>query len=357
MVDRVDSVDKFRLNSPSGTHIFSEVKIRDIMGGGGSVPPTLEVNQCEVMDSQLRDEFGNDYRTNRETFPITSLGLSTIASSPCEEYFGYEDLVTEYCADIKNFTEQIGNGQTCADRLGTAERKKWCLMDDEGTRLKTDGKCVKNLLRDQYDATASSFCTQNPTDEWCACYNLKNKVCDTNPRAAGCDYFKVLEDNRQVFGPQPVISEDSDDPSKTVYGYSDGFNVLKNNAHCTLRACKKGYIPSGVKSDCKPSYNFCEKDINIQSQSIASIAVDCNADMAELVLPDWWNEERDDSFWDDAREPPFDKFPLNKLPITAFPKKFNWKNMNVRYLTYYTSSSSSLCCLCLLLIMSSLKRR
>ena len=120
--------------------------------------------------------------TNRETVSNHIIRHSSmLASTPCEEYFGYEDLVTEYCGDIKNFTEQIGNGQTCADRLGTAERKKWCLMDDEGTRLKTDGKCVKNLLRDQYDATASSFCSQNPTDEWCACYNLKNKVCDTNP--------------------------------------------------------------------------------------------------------------------------------------------------------------------------------
>jgi len=154
-----------------------------------------------------------------------------------------------------------------------------------------------------------------------------------------------------------VISENPDDPSQTVYGYSDGYNILKNNAHCTLRACKKGYIPENVKTNCQPSYNFCEKDINIQSQSIASIAVDCNTDTAQLVLPDWWNEERDNSFWDDAREPPFDKFPFNKLPMTRFPKKFNWKDINVRYLTYYTSSSSSLCCLCLLLIMSSLKRR
>jgi hypothetical protein len=217
------------------------------MGSGGSAPTTITVDQCEEMDKMLKEEYGDDFATNREKFPITSQALGMLASTPCEEYFGYEDLVTEYCGDIKNFTEQIGNGQTCADRLGTAERKEWCLMDDEGknpgTRLKTDGKCVKNLLRDQYDATASSFCSQNPTDEWCACYNLKNKVCDTNPSAAGCDYFKVLEDNRQVFGPQPVISEDPEDPSKTVYGYSDGFNILKNNAHCTLRACKKGYIP------------------------------------------------------------------------------------------------------------------
>jgi hypothetical protein len=128
------------------------------MGGGGSLTSTVTVDQCEEMDKMLKEEYGDDFATNREKFPITSQSLGMLASTPCEEYFGYEDLVTEYCGDIKNFTEQIGNGQTCADRLGTAERKKWCLMDDEGknpgTRLKTDGKCVKNLLRDQYDATA-----------------------------------------------------------------------------------------------------------------------------------------------------------------------------------------------------------
>jgi len=81
----------------------------------------------------------------------------------------------------------------------------------------------------------------------------------------------------------------------------------------------------------------------------------CNAGLGELKLPDWWEEERNDNFWEDAREPPFDKFPLNKLPITRFPKKFKWKDMNVRYLTYGTISS--ICCILIIIIMSSLKKK
>ena len=38
MVDRLDSVDKFKLNSPSGTHIFSEVKVR----------PTIMSDKCSI---------------------------------------------------------------------------------------------------------------------------------------------------------------------------------------------------------------------------------------------------------------------------------------------------------------------
>ena len=97
------------------------------MGGRGS-SPTIEVDQCEEMDKMLKEEYGDDYKTNREKFPLTSQALGMLASTPCESYFGYENLVREYCADIKNFTDQIGNGQTCADRLGTAERKKWCII-------------------------------------------------------------------------------------------------------------------------------------------------------------------------------------------------------------------------------------
>ena len=329
------------------------------MGGGGSAP-TIEVDQCEEMDKALKEEYGDDYLTNREKFPLTKEALSGVASTPCKTYFKYDDLVKEYCVSVDRFTDQIGSGQTCENRTDVNMRAKWCIRDDEGqpegTRLKTDGKCSKDKLASKYHPTATNFCKSHPEDKWCVCYNLKNKVCDTNPSAAGCEYYKVLEENRIVFGPEPDI-EDPDDSTKKIKGYSDGYKILKETAHCRPRTCDKGYIPENVKSDCAPSYKICDKDINIQAQSIASIAVDCNGDMGELTLPDWWDEERDDSFWDDVREPPFDKFPLNKLPITAFPKKFNWKNMNVRYLTYSGVSSVSSCCLCMLLIMSSLKRR
>jgi hypothetical protein len=59
-----------------------------------------------------------------------------------------------------------------------------------------------------------------------------------------------------------------------------------------------------------------------------------------------------------ARQPPFDKFPLNKLPITRFPEEFDWEDNNVQYLTYGGVGSISLCC-CLIMMfaMKGLKKR
>ena len=298
------------------------------MGGGGSAP-TYEVNQCDVMEDRLRQEYGNDFLTNREKFPITSQALGYLASTPCKDHFEYSKLVREYCGDVKNFTEQVGGGQICADKTDTAMRSKWCLLEKD--RFKTDGKCTKEKLGNQYDSTASTYCKNNPKDKWCACYNLKNKVCFTNATAAGCGYYKQLDENKEYF--------------------KDGYDILKDNAHCRPRVCESGYIPPNVANDCKPSYKFCEKDMNIRSMTNNDIIIDCNG-QGVLVLPDWWDEEFDESFFDEDREPPFDKFPLNKLPITRIPKRFRWKDKNVRYLTYSGVTSISSCCLCIIVLLS-----
>lgn len=320
------------------------------MGGGGSAPPPpVEVNQCDVMENQLKQEYGNDFRTNREKFPLTSQTLAYLAGTPCKDHFNYSSLVNEFCTDINNFDKQVGGGQQCADLADRSVRSRWCLMAGEGQRdgerLKTDQKCTSSQLGEQYHPTASSYCQSHPGDMWCACYNLKNKVCTNNPNAAGCGYYKQLEENRTAFGQEPEGG-----------GYSIGYTILKENAHCRPRSCDSGYIPENVKSDCAPSYNFCDKDLNIQSLTNNNIVVECNGPNFGS-LPDWWDQEFDESFFDDDREPPFDKFPLNKLPITRFPKKFNWKNKNVRYLTYGGVGSVSSSCLCMLLLLMLMRRR
>jgi hypothetical protein len=117
------------------------------MGGGGSVPPAVEIDQCEVMDDTLKEEYGDDFLTNREKFPITSQALGYLAATPCESYFGYEDLVREYCTNVDNYTEQIGNGQTCADKTDTSMRSRWCLMDDEGQEAGRGSRQMENVQK------------------------------------------------------------------------------------------------------------------------------------------------------------------------------------------------------------------
>ena len=365
------------------------------MGGGGSVPPAVEIDQCEVMDDTLKKEYGDDFLTNREKFPITSQALGYLAATPCESHFGYEDLVREYCTNVDNYTEQIGNGQTCADKTDTSMRSRWCLMDDEGqeagTRLKTNGKCSKEKLGNMYHSTATSHCQTNPDDDWCICYNLKNKVCDTNSSAAGCKYYESLEGNREYFGEEPEI-EDPDNPGEMIacdskkHGpcpYSDGYKILKEYAHCRPRVCDRGYIPENAISDCAPSYKICEKDVNIRSMSDGDIIVECNGELPPFVEPDWWGDESttihdrcqvDLEEWFSkitgreleqpefgTRKPgfmlDFNKFPLSKTPMTCLPGRLKWRDRNTRYLAYTGVSSVSLCCCCILLILLSLKRR
>lgn len=315
------------------------------------------VDQCQQIERELKDEYGEDFMTNREAFPLTSQTLTYLASTPCESHFKYADLVSEYCTDINHFKDQVGNGQTCADKVSLTTRSEWCLLSDtgqaNGERLKSDAMCSSSKLGNQYHSTAARYCQSNSTDEWCACYNLKNKVCDTNSSAAGCGYYKQLEENRSVFGKEPKI-EDPQNPGRMIEcspsatnqcPHSEGYNILKDKAHCRPRACDNGYIPENVKADCAPSYHFCDKDINIKSMTNNDIVIECNGP-GELILPDWWDQEFDDSFFDDVREPPFDTFPLNKTPITRWPSKFIWKNKNVRYLTY-----TAVCCVVFIILI------
>jgi hypothetical protein len=370
------------------------------MGSRGSAP-TVEVDQCEEMDKALKEEYGDDYKTNREKFPLTAQALSMLASTPCESYFGYDALVREYCGDVNHFADQIGNGQTCADRTDTSMRSRWCLMEDEveegqeepeqGTRLKTNGKCSKTLLADKYDSTATAHCQRKPDDEWCVCYNVKNKVCDTNPSAAGCKYYETLEANRVYFGEEPEI-ENPDNPGEMIacdskkHGpcpYSDGYKILKEYGHCRPRVCDRGYIPTNVTSDCASSHRICKKDLNINSMSNSDIIVECNGDLPPFVEPDWWGDESttindrckiDVEEWFSkitgreleqpefgTRKPgfmlDFNKFPLSKTPMTCLPGRLKWRDRNTRYLAYTGVSSVSLCCCCILLILLSLKRR
>jgi len=338
------------------------------IGVGCKGRETIVVDQCEEMDNKWKEQHGEDYLTNRAKFPINEFLLQQIKSARWETLFGYDGLVREFCTGPETYNTQVGGGETCgtyADQDNSI-RSQWCLNkegdgSDATNRMRGNSKCTKEALGDKYELTASEYCKTHPEEKWCACYNFKNKVCDANPEAAGCTYYKILDQNKMAFGERverEVPPEKEGDPPGIEYDPPVGYYILKDMAHCRPRSCDTGYIPENVKSDCEPTYKICDKDIDIRTHDNIDIILKCNVgNRAPLQLPDWWDEERDDSFWEDAREPPFDKFPLNKLPITRIPTKFNWKDINVRYLTYYTSASSSLCCLLLIFLMSSLKRR
>jgi hypothetical protein len=138
--------------------------------------------------------------------------------------------------------------------------------------------------------------------------------------------------------------------------FKDGYQILKDNAHCRPRVCNRPamtYVPDGAMSDCKSSYFFCGKEIDIRTSSNSDIVTACNTGMSPSELPSWWGKEDDDDQWwlDDGRRFPFTVFPFNQLPIKAFPKKFDWEDDDVQYLTYASVATCSICCCCILMLI------
>lgn len=295
----------------------------------GSEPP-YQYDQCDALyDSSLYLQRRDDPNIVLND-PVPQDLLVRIAGTPCKDRLKYDELVSEFCSKTENFTNNIGGGLTCEDvSEGDQNRREWCIEDTQ--RLKTDSRCSRTAFGDGYEDAANGYCADNPDDQWCECYNVLNDVCSSNPDAYGCSYtHNFLDANKNYF--------------------KDGYDVLKDNPQCNPNVCKFGYIPSNSKEPCK-TYNFCGKDINI-NKTYSDIIVDCNYDDGPAAFPDWWN---DFSKIERIRKPPFDTFPLNLLPITRFPRKFVWKDRNVRYLTYLSSCSSS-CLMIMIILILSLKR-
>jgi len=305
---------------------------------------------CEGIEQQAKSTYGEDYLEQLKANPqYMSAALSQIVSNNCKSYFNYSSLTNEFCGDHNNILAGIGGGQTCKDLDTTGSRMAtWCLAKESPSdskprmRARTDA-CNQAGLKSKYNDTAATYCTNYPGDDWCKCYNLVNhgNVCSKNVDAAGCKEAKNIEDNKDFF--------------------KDGYDILKDKHHCRPRACNRpniNYIPQGALDSCETSYTICGKDIDIRNASNSDIVLKCNEGMSERELPTWWNEEDEgDQWWlDEGRKPPFDRFPLNKLPITEFPDEFDWEDDNVKYLTYASVSSVILCCCCMILLMAMTKK-
>jgi len=308
---------------------------------------------CEAIEQQAKEDYGDDYLQQLKSNPeYMSAALGQIVSNNCKNHFNYDKIVRDFCSEVDNLLVGIGEGTNTCQSLDTSGVKtaEWCMLKEDSSdptvRMGTQkGICNKAGLKDKYDDTATEYCKAYPQDSWCSCYNVLNnaQVCPSDSKAAGCNVVKNIEDNKEFF--------------------KDGYEILKNNLHCRPRVCNRpnlAYVPEGTMNNCQPSYNFCGKDIDIKTQSNSQIVLECNAGMTERELPDWWDEVDDDDWWlDDGREPPFDTYPLNKLPIKRFPKEFDWEDDDVKYLTYGGVGSIVLCCCCLIMMlaMSRMRRR
>ena len=316
------------------------------------------------------------YKDNNEIQGLYS-GISDESADPRRDLYGR--VVKKYCEDNENISKSVGGGLTCED-FG-ASRETWCSQDE---RIKTEPSCSKDLIgKTLYHKIASAYCDANPTDEWCKCYNLVNKVCTKtdppqNSEAAGCKHaYGIIETNKKAFGPAVQIQsaekeveklkEGTDEHKKAVEKLNelkkkDGYPILVDKVHCRPDACNSvlggGYIPENPKGSCAASYNFCDQDINIKSMSNMDIVLACNTGFP-YQKPDWW----DDPIvpFKLRRKFPYNKFPLNKTPMFKVPnfKRFSMRNKNDKYHAYSGAGLIAMCCCCfmMLLLMRRMRRR
>ena len=334
----VDSMDVGNSNHPLQLLVHTpEIKGSPCPGATAGIPIGHRTYRCVYTD-------------NNQIQALYS-GLSGNAADPRIDMYGR--VVSKYCEDNENISKQIGGGLTCED-MG-ANRETWCSV---GERIKTEASCTKTLIgEDAYHRIGSTYCQANPGDEWCICYNLSQGVCITDMEAAGCKHaYGVLDENKDALGPAIQISRAQEDVDKGVEGAEEelarleaqsGYPILRDNVHCRPDACERGYLPKNVKGSCAASYRICDKDIDIRNVSNSDVVVECNSGIP-FKLPSWWNDIIE---YTRKRKPPYDRFPLNKTPMTHWPKKFRWRSKNVKYHVYSASGVSGMSCLCCILLL------
>ena len=350
-------VDKTDLSNPNHSQ---QLLVHEGVGGS----PEIKGVPCPGAAAGYAIPIGHrTYRcvyTNSNQIQMLYSGLSTNPSDPRRDLYGR--VVSKFCDDNENISAGVGGGLTCED-MG-ASRETWC---SQGERIKSEPSCTEAIVgEDVYHRIASAYCQANPGDEWCICYNLSQGVCLNDMEAAGCKHaYGVLDENKDALGPAVEISRAKQDVDAGVEGAEaelarleaqSGYPILRDNVHCRPDACEKGYKPPNVKGSCAASYSICDEDMDIRNLKNQEIVVRCNTGIP-FKLPSWWNDPIE---YTRKRKKPYDRFPLNKTPMTHWPKKFRWRSKNVKYHVYSAggvSVTSCLCCIIFMILMRTMSKR
>ena len=162
-----------------------------------------------------------------------------------------------FCKDPGNYTKDPGGG-TCLERdSGKTIAEAYCKV---GNRIKSDGACTSKNLGNFYTKLAEAYCKTSAgrTDSWCSCYNVMNKVCDTNKSAAGC-LDKVTSFD--------ALKNATPDKYKSMW---DGRET------CFGGVCKgTKYIPSNANQGCDAPIEICENIINARDITKSNILLKC----------------------------------------------------------------------------------
>ena len=163
-----------------------------------------------------------------------------------------------FCSNPENWLKNPGGG-TCQERdTGKTIGKAYCQVGD---RIKTSGSCSYEYLGDIYHELAVKYC-QTPdgqADPWCSCYNIVNKVCDTNNNAAGC------LDKAISFDP---LLEATPEEFKTAWAGLEP---------CYGGVCQGNkYIVPNANQNCNKPIKICKQELDSTNITDSSIEMVCN---------------------------------------------------------------------------------
>lgn len=126
--------------------------------------------------------------------------------------------------------------------------------------------CTRENLGDfDYEKLWGEMCDEEPTHKSCACYNIMNNKCDSDPKNAGCE--NLANDWKMI---QEYDKRESSKPE-----YSD-------HKYCFTRACNSYYYPDNYRpidwdKSCQDNIKLCNDKVTVQkgNQMTLSQALTC----------------------------------------------------------------------------------
>jgi hypothetical protein len=191
----------------------------------------------------------------------------------------YDKLKGQFCNVVDNLNKNIDDTQTClsADK----QQKKLMTYCALGKKILPSGDALcqpssaagdGKLSDTAWNSLAEKYCKSNKKDPWCACYNVREKICkDKTTDAAGCkQHFEKLEALKGAI-------------DKKTYDLM----VAKKPAACLSDVCMG--TPNSIfkirgdpsPPDCTDNLNICN---NIVSAGVAQNSpISANCDMTSIV--------------------------------------------------------------------------
>ena len=179
-------------------------------------------------------------------------------------YIIWQEAASKYCEIPGNAYKKIKGDTTCKQQFKDKNLAvKYC--ETGGNIAKDQKNCtVENLTPSVYDKIAKTFCKANASNKWCGCYNIINRVCDSDPNAAGCLTWVQKK---------AILKSSGQDVS-----------VYDSKPQCAAPVCTGSEVftpATGDSMTCNQKYNICTQNIKQGVAKNSPTNASCNLSHSE----------------------------------------------------------------------------